>query len=213
VVGAVRALVADRLVVGTAGNVSVRTGDGAVAVTPSAVDYGALTPGLVGVHAADGTALDAPLRPTSELGLHLAVYARTSARAVVHTHSPAATALSVLVPEVPPVHYYLALFGGRVPVVPYAPYGGPELAAAAAGALAGGSACLLGNHGAVVTGASLDQAVERAGYLEWVCDVALRVLSAVPGQARAPRLLTPAEMAEAVERISGYRPGPPQADG
>ena len=61
------------LVVGTAGNVSVRDGD-LVAVTPSGVRYAALTPELVGVHRLDGTPVEAPLAPTSELPLHLAVY-------------------------------------------------------------------------------------------------------------------------------------------
>ena len=116
------------LVVGTAGNVSVREGD-LVAVTPSGVRYAGLTPELVGVHRLDGTAVEAPLAPTSELPLHLAIYAaRPEVGAVVHTHSPAATALSTLVDEVPAVHYYVAMFGGPVLVAPYATYGTDELA-------------------------------------------------------------------------------------
>src|ERR1700748_2654311 len=114
------------LMVGTAGNVSVRAGD-LVAVTPSGVRYAGLTPELVGVHRLDGTAVEALLAPTSELPRHLPIYAaRPEAGAVVHTHSPAATALSALVDEVPPVHYYTAMFGGPVHVAPYATYGTPE---------------------------------------------------------------------------------------
>ena len=82
------------LVVGTAGNVSVREGD-LVAVTPSGLRYAELTPELVGVHRLDGAAVEAPLGPTSELPLHLAIYAaRPEVGSVVHTHSPAATALT-----------------------------------------------------------------------------------------------------------------------
>ena len=100
------------LVVGTAGNVSVREGD-LVAVTPSGLRYAELTPELVGVHHLDGAPVEAPLGPTSELPLHLAIYAaRPEVGAVVHTHSVAATALSTLVDEIPSVHYYLAMFGG-----------------------------------------------------------------------------------------------------
>ena len=89
------------LVVGTAGNVSVREGD-LVAVTPSGVRYAELTPELVGVHRLDGAAVEAPLAPTSEMPLHLAIYTdRPEVGAVVHTHSLAATALSTLVDEVP----------------------------------------------------------------------------------------------------------------
>lgn len=199
VVETCRRAVEDRLVIGTAGNVSVRVGD-LVAVTPSGLDYGELTPELVGVHELDGTAVEAPLKPTSELPMHLAVYAETDAEAVVHTHSIAAAALSVVVDEVPAVHYYLALLGGRVLVAPYRPFGSPALGRALINALGDRSACLLGNHGAVTTGVNLARAYQRAGYLEWVCEVALKVL----GTGHAPRLLTQREMDEAVASFAGY---------
>ncbi|GDY30686.1 class II aldolase/adducin family protein [Gandjariella thermophila] len=204
VVATCRRMVAERLVVGTAGNVSVRAGE-LVAVTPSGLDYAELTPELVGLHRLDGEPVDAPLAPTSELPMHLAVYAGTGATAVVHTHSTAATALSCLVDEVPAVHYYLAPLGGGVRVAPYAPYGTPELADAVLHALHGRVACLLANHGAVTVGPSLSAAYERARQLEWVCEVALRVL-ATPGP---PRLLTPDQLADAAARLAGYGQRPP----
>ena len=199
VVETCRRAVEDRLVVGTAGNVSVRVGD-LVAVTPSGLDYGDLTPELVGVHNIDGTAVEAALKPTSELPMHLAVYAATGARAVVHTHSVAAAALSVIVDEVPPVHYYLALLGGRVLVAPYRPFGSAELATALIDALGDRYACLLANHGAVTIGDDLAQAYQRAGFLEWVCEVALKVI----GSGQPPNLLTVQQMAEATENFLGY---------
>ena len=126
-------LAAAGLVVGTAGNVSVRVGD-LVAVTPSGVDYAELAAGDVGVHRLDGTPVEAPLAPTSELPLHLAVYdAYTGAGAIVHTHSVAATATSTLADELPTIHYYVAMFGGTVRVAPYATYGTDELAGNAVG--------------------------------------------------------------------------------
>ena len=149
------------LVVGTAGNVSVRDGD-LVAVTPSGVRYATLTPDLVGVHRLDGSPVEAPLAPTSEMALHLAVYAaRPEVRAVVHTHSPAATALSALVDEVPAVHYYTELFGGPPRVAPYATYGTEELARNVVHALRDRAACLMGNHGAVAVGPDLATAHEK----------------------------------------------------
>jgi L-fuculose-phosphate aldolase len=192
------------LVVGTAGNVSVREGD-LVAVTPSGVRYAGLTPEMVGVHRLDGAPVEAPLAPTSELPLHLAAYAaRPDTGAVVHTHSPAATALSALVDEVPAVHYYVAMFGGPVPVAPYATYGTDELARGAARALRDRTACLLGNHGAVVVGPDLVTAHEKSVYLEWLCDVYLRASSA-----GVPRLLPPAEIAAVTVKLAGYgQPGP-----
>jgi L-fuculose-phosphate aldolase len=195
-----RRMVADRLVVSTSGNVSARVGS-QVAVTPSGVPYLTLRPEDVGLHSLDGAAVEAPLVPTSELPLHLAIYAALpDACAVVHTHSTAATALSCLVPQVPAVHYYLALFGGPPRVAPYVTYGTDALAAGTVTALDGRTACLLGNHGAVTIGATLEEAYEGAVYLEWVCEVALRVLSS----GMMPRLLDGVEMDDAAARLASY---------
>ena len=68
------------------------------------------------------------LAPTSELDLHLGVYRRYDAGAVVHTHAPMATALSCVLDELPCVHYQMLLLGGTVPVAPYETFGTPELA-------------------------------------------------------------------------------------
>lgn len=195
-----RRLVADRLVVGTAGNISARVGEH-VAVTPSGVAYDRLTAADVGVHALTGERVEGVLAPTSELPLHLAVYAaRPDAGAIVHTHSLAATALSCLVDEVPAVHYYVSLFGGPPRVSPYAEYGTSALADAAVAALADRTACLLGNHGGLTIGATLEQAYERALYLEWLCEVALRVLSS-----GAPaRVLSQAELDAVTARLASY---------
>lgn len=196
-------MAADRLVVGTAGNVSARAGE-LIAVTPSGLSYDRLTAARVGVHRLDGSPVDAPLAPTSELPMHLAVYSGSAAGAVVHTHSVAATALSCLVEEVPPVHYYTAMFGGRVRVADYATYGTAELAAKVTDALRGRTGCLLGNHGALTIGDTLAQAYQRAIYLEWLCEVALRALSA----GRPPRLLDDAELARVAAKLADYgQPG------
>jgi L-fuculose-phosphate aldolase len=187
------------LVVGTAGNVSVRSGD-LVAVSPSGLRYADLAPELVGVHTLDGAPVEARLAPSSELPLHLAVYAaRPEAGAIVHTHSPAATALSTLTDSIPAVHYYLAMFGGAVRVAPYATYGTDELAANAVEALRDRTGCLLGNHGAVTIGPDLATAHDLSVYLEWLCDVYLR---AAP--AGSPRLLPPAEIEAVGRKMAGY---------
>lgn len=202
IVGACRELSAKGLVVGTAGNISVREGD-LVAVTPSGVRYADLAPEHIGLHRPDATAVDAPLKPTSEFPLHLAVYSRTAAKAVVHTHSPAATALSTLTDEVPAIHYYVAMFGGPVRVAPYATYGTGELAANVVTALEDRTACLMGSHGAVTTGPDLRTALERAVYLEWLCDVCLRATAA-----GTPRLLPPEEIDRVAARLSAYGQNP-----
>ena len=205
IVRACRKLSAAGLVVGTAGNVSVLAGD-LVAVTPSGVDYAELAARDVGVHRLDGTPVEAPLAPTSELPLHLAVYgayaragAGPGAAAIVHTHSVAATAVATLADELPPIHYYVAMFGGTVRVAPYATYGTDELASNAVQALRGRTACLLGSHGAVTTGQDLKTAYDRSVYLEWVCDVYLRAAAA-----GTPRLLPPGEIEAVAAKLASY---------
>lgn len=198
-------MAADGLVVGTSGNVSARAGD-LIAVSPSGLPYEDLTPELVGVHRLDGEPVEAPLAPTSELPMHLAVYAHTDARAAVHTHSVAATAVSTLVEAVPSVHYQVAAFGGPVRVARYATYGTPELAANMTAALAGRTGCLLANHGTMAIGRDLAEAYTRARYLEWVCDVWLRASAA-----GTPALLPDEEIFRVVDKLRSYGARRPDA--
>src|SRR4051812_30556321 len=198
IVDACRKMRADGLVVGTSGNISVRAGD-LVAVTPSGLDYDAMTPESIGVHRLDGTPVEATLAPTTELAMHLAVYGSTDAGAVVHTHSTAATALSTVIDELPPIHYLVALFGGPVRVASYATYGTSDLAANMAAALAGRTACILGNHGTIVYGADLAEAYAHAAQLEWLCEVYLRAVAV-----GTPRLLPLAEIDRVKDRLAAY---------
>jgi L-fuculose-phosphate aldolase len=198
VVGVCRELASSGLVVGTSGNVSVRDGD-LIAVSPSGVDYAELTAEAVGVHRLDGTAVEAVLRPTSEMPLHLAIYAATDATAIVHTHSVAATALSTVADELPAIHYQVAMFGGPLAVAPYATYGSDELARNVVTALRDRTACIMGNHGAVTTGRDLKSALTGSRYLEWLCEVYLRALAA-----GTPRLLPASEIELVAGRMAGY---------
>ncbi|MFC7219713.1 class II aldolase/adducin family protein [Streptomyces polyrhachis] len=189
------------LIVGTAGNVSVRVGD-EILVTPSGIPYDRLGPGDLTAVSPDGRRTAGTLRPTSELPMHLALYAAApEARAIVHTHAVHATAVSTLVRELPPIHYMTAALGGPVRVAPYARYGSQELAAGMREALRDRSACLLRNHGTMAYGASLDQAYERTALLEWLCRLWLTANS-VPGM--TPALLDPAEVAAVGEQLRGY---------
>ena len=194
-----RALRRNGLVVGTAGNVSVRVGD-FVVISPSGVDYDLITPDLVGVHRFDGTPVDAPLKPSSEFPLHLEVYARTEASAIVHTHASASTTLSTVVDEIPASHYYTALFGGMVRVAPYATFGTTRLAQNVAAALEGRTAALMGNHGAITIGDTLEKAYARVEYLEYVCDVQIRALST----GLPIRTLAAEEVTQVIGLLSSY---------
>lgn len=204
-----RELAAAGLMPGTSGNVSARNGD-LVAVSPSGVGYRDLSPDMVGVHRLDGTAVDAPLRPTSELPLHLAVYAAyPDAAAIVHTHPVAATALSTVTDELPAIHYQVAMFGGPLAVAPYATYGSDELAANVVGALRDRTACLMASHGAVVVAPDLGRALTGSRHLEWLCEVYLRALS-VAGALRPPRLLPADEIELVAGKLARYGQEPQQ---
>jgi L-fuculose-phosphate aldolase len=159
---------ADDLTVGTSGNLSIRSGDH-IAITPSGAAYETLTPESICVIDIDGNQLEDGLAPSSEVPMHTSVYRHTDALAVVHTHPLYATALSVLVDEVPPVHYMIAALGGTVRVAPYATFGSPELAENSITAMEGRFGALLQNHGATTYGDSIGKAYTRSIYLEWVC--------------------------------------------
>ena len=194
-----RRMVRDGLVVGTSGNLSLRCGE-LIAVTPSGVDYETMTADDVVLVTPDGAVADGVRAPTSELALHLAAQARPGTSAVVHTHSPAAVALSLLRDDVPPVHYQIAMFGGSVRVAGYAPFGSDELVANAVAALGDRSAVVLGNHGTLVLGEHLGAAYAGARQLEWLCDVWLRARAV--GE---PRLLTEAQISVAGQRFAAQK--------
>lgn len=193
-----RKMVADGLVVGTSGNVSIRVGD-LIAVSPTGMAYEEMTARDVCVVDRRGRRLHGHAAPTSELPMHLAAYEVTRADAIVHTHSTAATAVSTLVGQLPNVHYLVAQFGGPVRVAAYATYGTPDLAQAMKKAMKKRTGCLLGNHGTLTVGATVEQAYARAHYLEWLCDVWLRARSA--GE---PRLLGDAEIAHVAAKLKRY---------
>jgi L-fuculose-phosphate aldolase len=196
-------MVRDRLVVGTSGNISVRSAD-LVAVTPSGVDYDTMTADDIPVVDLSGHVVQGALAPTTELPMHLTCYTEHGARAVVHTHSANATAVSLVRDEVPAVHYQLAMFGGSVRVAPYATYGTAELAANMSAALQDRSGCLLRNHGTITHGATLALAYDRSRQLEWLCQVWL--LAKAVGD---PILLPQDELDRVVAKFGTY--GQPQS--
>jgi L-fuculose-phosphate aldolase len=170
VAAAARQLAAEGLVIGTGGNVSARAGE-LVAITPTGAKLADLQSSDVTVIDLNGTVVDGQLEPTSELELHLGVYRRFDAGAVVHTHAPMSTALSCVIDELPCVHYQMLLLGGTVPVAPYETFGTPELANSVLAALEGHTAALMANHGAITYAADVDTAISNALLLEWACSV------------------------------------------
>jgi L-fuculose-phosphate aldolase len=201
VVRIARLLGARGLAVGTSGNVGLRLDDGRIAITPSTMEYDEITVEDVAIVTADGSPSEGRRRPSSELPLHLAVFAaRPDVAAIVHTHSPFATALSTARREIPAIHYVLAPLVApghdRLRVAPYATFGTEELARNVETALEGRTACLMQNHGHVGYAHDLDAAVESALLVEWACTVYWR--------ARAigePAALSEQQMQDVVEQV------------
>jgi L-fuculose-phosphate aldolase len=204
VAAAARRLAHEGLLVGSAGNVSARDGD-LVGVTASGVTLAGCRSEDVTVVSLDGEVVTGELRPTSELALHLGVYTDTGADAVAHTHAPYSTAVACVLEELPVLHYQQLLLGGAVRVAPYATFGTPALAAAVREALDGRQAALMGNHGSVAIGGSLDAAVENALLLEWLA--ALHHRASALG---TPRPLTDEEQEDVVRAALSRGYGAPQ---
>lgn len=193
---------------GAAGNVSARTADGFI-ITPTGMPYDECLPEDMAKVSMDGTLPivsiggTAPNKrnPSSEWRFHRDIYAaRPEAGAIVHAHSPFATALACQELEVPPFHYMIARFGGEtLRCAAYATFGTQALSDAMLGALEGRRACLMAHHGMVVFGADLKEALTLAVELESLCEQYWRVL-----QLGTPKLLPADEMARVIEKFKSY---------
>jgi L-fuculose-phosphate aldolase len=198
-VAAARRLDAAGFMPSKSGNLSVRDGDGFV-VTPAALPYAETTEADLVRVTADGAATGRH-RPSSEWQLHAAIYAaRPDAGAIVHTHSPRATALSCTRRGIPPFHYMILLAGGDVRCAAHATFGTPALAANCVAALDGRRAALLANHGVVAVGATLAAAVTLAFEVENLAGQYLDLLAA----GLEPVSLTTRELADAAAQFAGY---------
>jgi len=183
------------LTFGSTGNISVRVPDGGWLMTPTNASLGELDPARLSLLDADGH-LVAGDRPTKEAFLHTVMYdKRADANAVVHLHSTHSVAVSCLDGIdhhdcLPPLTAYYVMRVGRLPLVPYFPPGDADLAHAV-GTLAGTHhAVLLSNHGPVVAGTSLDNAMYATEELEETARLFLLLGD------RKLRLLTAEQVAE-----------------
>lgn len=171
-------LYARGLVASNDGNLSVRVGEDAVWVTPTAVSKGELTEAMLVKLALDGTVLEGDRRPSSEVKLHLRIYREDPlVRAVVHAHPPAATAFAAAgVPLDRPVLQEAVVQLGTVPVAPFALPGTEGVAESVVPFCHGGyRAALLEYHGAVTWGDTMQQAYDRMETVEQVAQVTLHL--------------------------------------
>jgi len=154
---------------GTSGNISVRYKQ-SMLITPSGVPYEQLQPQDIAKMSLKHNRFEwqGPYAPSSEWHFHRAILQSNAAYgAVVHTHSTYATVLSMGETNIPACHYMIAAFGGHtVRCAKYATFGTKKLSTNILKAMRNRSACLLGNHGMVVAGATLDKAMWAAVELE-----------------------------------------------
>jgi L-fuculose-phosphate aldolase len=184
---------------GSSGNVSLREGDGFL-VTPSGMPPAALREDDIVAMDMAGAASGAR-KPSSEWRFHRDIYAaRPDCNAVVHAHPPFCVALASHRRGIPAFHYMVAMAGGTdIRCAPYATYGTQELSDHAVAALAGRLACLLGNHGMIAIGPSLERALALAVEVEGLAEGYWRAL-----QIGEPVLLDDAEMAVVLEKFKSY---------
>ena len=206
IVGASRAMNASGINQGTSGNISARYGDDML-ITPSGVPYEEMAPRDIARMPIDGKygSWTGPMQPSSEWRFHLDIMrARPEVGAVVHAHSPYATALAICGKSIPAMHYMIAAAGGpSIRVAPYATYGTKELSDHALQALADRTCCLLANHGMIATGANLKRAMWLAVELETLARQFYLALAL-----GNPQVLPDAEIAHVVEKFKSYGPRP-----
>ena len=170
---------AEKLFAGTSGNLSVYDKEqGVMVITPTSVAYETITPEDMVVLRLDGEVLEGRYRPSSEWRMHAAVYeAKPEVAAIIHTHSPYATAFAVNNKGIPTILIEMVPFlGGNVPLAKFAVPGTKEVGIEAVKVLTDRTGCLLANHGVLTIGANLEQAHIRAIYVEdaaKICSIAM----------------------------------------
>ena len=163
---------------GSTGNISARTEDGGLLVSPTGTSFGRLDPGRLSRFDANGQLIDGD-KPTKEMPLHSAFYdTRSSAGAVVHLHSTHAVALS-MTPDadeddfLPPLTPYAIMKLGKVKLLPFFLPGDPAMGEAVRGLAGKRSAVMLANHGPVVAGKDIEAACYAIEELEETAKLAM----------------------------------------
>ena len=157
------------------GNISARVpGEKNIAITPSGRTYFSLDPNDICVIDFDRNLIEGRLAPSIEAGMHIGVYRhRPDVNAVIHTHQPFASTLSIINQPIPALFDEISVeIGHEVAIVPYAFSGGPELVDNVTAKLGNGCHCyLIQNHGAISLGADMPRAMRNSELLEAVARI------------------------------------------
>lgn len=160
------------LVIGSAGNVSVRVNDHVV-ITPSSIHYTEMSSDDMVVLDMNGNVIEGNKNPSIEYKMHLELYnTRDDAKVVIHTHSLYACAMAVLNEPLPPIiDETVPKLGSEIRVSKYAMPGTKELGMNVREAMEDRSAALIGNHGAVCIAKTLKESLHLARLLERICKI------------------------------------------
>ena len=188
------------LIINTSGNASIKVGE-YVIITPSAATYKNLKPTDILVMNQDKEVVEGNLLPSSEVDLHYSIYENDeSIKAIIHTHSLYATAVSSIANELPAIHYQIVDLGGAIPVAPYKTFGSPALASTVVENICGKNAVLMQNHGAVTVAKNLEKALSRSILLEWLCSLYL-----ISKQSGKPSLIKRSELTAVRDQMEKYQ--------
>lgn len=204
IVAAYQELSAQGMNKGASGNVSARMGDDML-ITPSGIPSALMEPDQIAMLRIDDDTdgYEGPCKPSSEWRFHRDVLRhRDDMGAVVHTHAPFCTILSILRKPIPAVHYMMAAFGTtEIQVADYCRYGTPELSEAVLKAMEGANGCLMANHGMVVAGQNMTRTLWLAGEIELLASQYYHCLLA-----GTPHILSSAQLAEVEKSFASYGP-------
>lgn len=190
---------------GTSGNISIKNnGYDLIAISPSGVSYDSISWEMIPVIDRNGKIISGDNRPSSEFLFHLKAYElRKDVNSVVHTHSVNAAAFSTLGVDLPPLHYIIGYAGKKVPFVPYEVFGGEELASIIGDNIKNYNGVILGNHGVVALGDSIDTAYACAEAIEFVSEIYLKTHN----MPLDPKVLSNEQMNVVLEKFKTYGQG------
>lgn len=163
------------------GNISVRVpGEKIVVITPSGKSYFSLNADDICVIDLDLNSIEGSLSPSIEAAMHVGVYQnRSDVNAVIHTHQPFASTLSIINKPIPALFDEIVVeIGHEVDIIPYAFSGSPDLVANVIGKLGNLCHCyLIQNHGALCLGADMKRAMKNSELLENVAQIYYHALA------------------------------------
>ena len=187
------------------GNVSVRATERDINgfyITPSGIKYSTLKPKDIVFVSLKGRFDKKKKKPSSEWRFHQDIYVnKLEAKAIVHTHSTCATAVSTHKRKIPAFHYMVGVAGGDdIKCAKYATFGTRNLSKNILSALKNRSACLMANHGQITFGKNLDSAFELAQEVENICHQYINAI-----RIGIPKLLSKKEMKIVLGKMKNYK--------